>query len=507
MFSGKNSNSFGSMAKLLVFCLIAILLCNTTLNGCPAYAKKAKQEKTDKSAGSDEIKPTTSDVMPLPAPSPIPQGDLPKPADSLLAPQDAVRDAAASAKSETDAGASLKSESSLTPLDITPSTGKTEASSAAVKTESSPGAASTTISRPNSSAASSSTKAAGQLQNSQSPRKIAPLAGMQMPSEDMPPPAPEFQKDSPTTPSQLFNLQAQQIDVRAAEQRNMLPPPAMQGMTPRYGMGQPYYGNTQNYNANANGNFFSGNVNQNADPRTLTQVDLRKMANHEVVLLIDRSSSMTAMDCPNVGGSSHPSFAPKMGGLMSALLGVPLLSGMGMGTSRWEWCLQQTSDLSRQTQQIYTQGITVVLFSTGFVTLPNVTLDQLPRVFNDNFPFGGTNLGPALASSIGEYFRRREYSRGNIKPLMIGIITDGCPNNRTAVRQAIIQATQLMRDQQEITIVFFLIGGMDYVGEAFVQDLTVNLVRQGARFPIVRAVSFGELQRIGLAKAIADNLQ
>ncbi len=502
MLSGNNSNFFGSMAKLLVFCLIAILLCNSTIAGCPAYAKKTKQEKTEKSPGSDEIKPTTSDVMPLPAPSPVPQGDLP--GQAAEPPDTSARDAASN--SQAAAEPSQKPESSLTPIDIMPSSGKTESSSSAAKIDSSAGTSSTAAISPISTPASSSSQTTGQSSKSQGPRKIAPLSGMQMPSEDMPPAAPEFQKDAPT-PSQLFNLQAQQIDVRAAEQRNMLPPPAMQGMTPRYGMGQPYYGNAQNYNANANGNFFSGNAIQNADPRTLTQVDLRKMANHEVVLLIDRSSSMTAMDCPNVGGSSHPSFAPKMGGLMSALLGVPLLNGMGMGTSRWEWCLHQTSDLSRQTQQIYSQGITVVLFSTGFVTLPNVTLDQLPRVFNDNFPFGGTNLGPALASQIGEYFRRREYTRGNIKPLMIGIVTDGCPNNRTAVRQAIIQATQLMRDQQEITIIFFLIGGMDYVGEAFVQDLTVNLVRQGARFPIVRAVSFGELQRIGLAKAIADNLQ
>jgi hypothetical protein len=89
---------------------------------------------------------------------------------------------------------------------------------------------------------------------------------------------------------------------------------------------------------------------------------------------------------------------------------------------------------------------------------------------------------------------------------MIGVITDGCPNNRQAVREAIIEATQLMKRPDEITIIFFLIGGMDFMGERFVSELVNNLPNEGARFPIVREVSFGELQHIGLAKAIAQNL-
>jgi Mg-chelatase subunit ChlD len=131
----------------------------------------------------------------------------------------------------------------------------------------------------------------------------------------------------------------------------------------------------------------------------------------------------------------------------------------------------------------------------------------LPQIFSQNAPAGGTNLAQPLAVEIGEYLRRREYSRGNAKPVMIGVITDGCPNNKQAVRESIIQATQLMKRPDEITIIFFLIGGMDFMGERFVNELTNNLTSEGARFPIVREVSFGELQHIGLAKAIAQNLR
>ncbi len=230
-------------------------------------------------------------------------------------------------------------------------------------------------------------------------------------------------------------------------------------------------------------------------PRSLTQVDIQRLANHEVVLLIDRSASMAAMDCPtsNLGHSI---------GMIPSILGIPLLS-----TSRWQWCLHQTSEMSKETQNIFNRGITVVLFSSGFITFPNVTMDQVQQIFQQNYPAGGTDLAPPLATQIGEYFKRREYARGNVKPLMIGIITDGCPSNKQAVRQAIVDATHLMKNPQEVTIIFFVIGGMDFQGEMFVRDLCTNLTNQGAAFPIVKEVSFSELQHIGLAKAIAQNLQ
>ncbi len=360
--------------------------------------------------------------------------------------------------------------------------------------------------------------------------------GSLVPQEDMPPEAPPIQRnDGPTNipanpqynNSPVFNLQAQQIDVS----RPQMPAMPMQGARPGYG-GMPFPGNAQGwgplrgfgnmqgfplqgmpmnppgYGAMPQAGYgaqppYYGNAQQNqlnaedntASPRTLTQIDLQRLAKHDVVLLIDRSSSMASLDCPAGKGGAKI-------GMLPALLGLPI-----MATSRWEWCQHQTADLSRQTQGIFQQGITIVLFSSGFVTLPNVTVDAVPRIFENNFPMGGTNLAPPLAMQIGEYFRRRQMSNGRARPVMIGVITDGCPTNKMAVKEAIVEATQMMRDPQEITIVFFLIGAMDFMGERFVNDLATNLTRQGARYQIVKQVTFSELQRLGLAKAIADNLQ
>lgn len=236
------------------------------------------------------------------------------------------------------------------------------------------------------------------------------------------------------------------------------------------------------------------------DGRSLTQVELNRLSQRDVVLIIDQSSSMLTHDCPG------PGFGGSMGGgksLLSGVMGIPL----GGAVSRWKWCTAQTAELSRQTAQIFDQGITVVMFSSGFEVFPQVTLKQVPELFARNRPMGGTNLAPALGSQIGAYFKRRAERRGNVKPIVIGIVTDGCPNNRQSVKQAIIEATHMMRNPQEITIVFFLIGGMDYQGERFVGGLESNLTRQGAAFPIVKGIRFDELRQIGLAKALAQSLQ
>ncbi len=313
------------------------------------------------------------------------------------------------------------------------------------------------------------------------------------PEGEMPPSAPPILRHSETgdagASSSMFNLQAQRY-VNGTQQDTGLMQPPLAG---RYWQQAPL--NSQARSDRLNTGAETGN---SLSPRSLTQVELKRLADHEVVLLIDRSGSMSSMDCPtgNFGNTGRGL------GMLTGLLGVPLLS-----TSRWNWCLQQTSEMARQTQSIYEKGITVVLFSSGYMAFPNVTMDRLPQIFSQNYPSGGTNLAEPLAVQIGEYFRRRAYAHGNLKPLMIGIIPDGCPNNRAAVVEALVEATHLMRDPQELTIIFFMIGGMDLMGERFVGDLSVNLLAKGAVYPIVKQVSFSELQQIGLAKAIAQKLQ
>ena len=226
----------------------------------------------------------------------------------------------------------------------------------------------------------------------------------------------------------------------------------------------------------------------------LTQAQLQKLANHDLVLIIDQSGSMHTPDCPISG-------AGRIGGtVMSMLLGSVAC------VSRWQWCKEQTLHLAEQTRYVSAKGLSVVLFSSNFRVFPHVTLDQIPTIFRQAAPEGGTNLTDPLRATINDYFARRTITHGNVKPLGIAIITDGRPNSEEDVRQVIVQATQFMRDPQEISITIFLIGNSAFNGQSFVEDLERNLTRRGAKYSIVHGVSFWNLMKVGLPRALADAL-
>jgi len=146
-----------------------------------------------------------------------------------------------------------------------------------------------------------------------------------------------------------------------------------------------------------------------------------------------------------------------------------------------------------------------VLFAGHYDVFPHVNAKQLREIFANNSPGGSTKLEKPLESTFNDYFNRKK--SGRVKPLLIGVITDGCPTHPEFVREEIASITHEMRDPSEITIVFFLIGSNDRKGESFVWDISHNLTGEGAKFNIVRSVPFAECQRLGLARALAENLQ
>ncbi len=257
-------------------------------------------------------------------------------------------------------------------------------------------------------------------------------------------------------------------------------------------------------NGNANQNTLRSGANQNANPPVvlqgsvkggLNQVQLQRLANHDLVLIIDQSGSMRTPDCPISG----------IGRTTGTLLNV--LLGPAAGSSRWDWCRDQTMKLAQETRFVCTRGFTVLLFSARFVVFQHVTLNQIPQIFAQNAPQSDTNLTEPVTYILNDYIARRNMMQGNVKPLAIAIITDGRPNNENTLRNALVQATQYMRNPDEIKVTFFLIGNSALNGKVFINDLEQNLTRYGARYSIVRSVSFWNLEKVGLPQALADALE
>ncbi len=214
--------------------------------------------------------------------------------------------------------------------------------------------------------------------------------------------------------------------------------------------------------------------------RQLNGTELANLGRHDIVLLIDKSSSMGEVDC----------------------LSMDRRWGM---ISRWDWCREQTTDLAQQAASVLKRGISVVLFSWSTMIFPHVDLTQISRIFVDNHPDGVTNEGDALGAILDDYFQRRDSSRGKVAPLLVAIITDGRPTKESSVRAKIIEATKKMVSPDEIKLTFLLIG-QDPKGLQFIQEMDKDLVPQGAKFDIVSSRPFYQLVKTGLAAAMADSL-
>ncbi len=71
----------------------------------------------------------------------------------------------------------------------------------------------------------------------------------------------------------------------------------------------------------------------------------------------------------------------------------------------------------------------------------------------------------------------------------------------------LVDVTHSLQNPQDITIVFFLIGGHDSQGEKFARNLSQDLTAVGASFNIVKYVPFNEVLNTGLVRCLADNLE
>lgn len=219
----------------------------------------------------------------------------------------------------------------------------------------------------------------------------------------------------------------------------------------------------------------------------ITQVEVQRLEQHDVVLIIDRSYSMGKMDCPPVG---------RMGG------------PFGLPISRWDWCAAQTQGLASVTGT-YNRGVKLMMFSRGFETFPDVTLQQVPSLFQKYQPNQqqGTDMVDPLRAVLGDYLRRRSAGK-NPRPLAVAVIFDGLARKDSLpiLGDAIVDVTKYMKNPDEIQITIFIVGNRGPRALERIYDMQRSLRRNGARYNILKIVPFNQVQQVGLAKALAETL-
>jgi hypothetical protein len=113
-------------------------------------------------------------------------------------------------------------------------------------------------------------------------------------------------------------------------------------------------------------------------------------------------------------------------------------------------------------------------------------------VFLKNDPIGTTNLAAVLQDATNNFFQRKAAGKMAESGETILVITDGEPDDRRAVIDVIINATQKMDRDEELAISFIQVGN-DAGATAFLKALDDQLEGVGAKFDICDTITIDDM--------------
>jgi von Willebrand factor type A domain len=173
------------------------------------------------------------------------------------------------------------------------------------------------------------------------------------------------------------------------------------------------------------------------------------------------------------------------------------------GRSRWDIAQESTIALARKCEQFDPDGITVYVFSGKFKRYDDVTSAKVVQIFQENDPAGTTNLGSVLQDAINNYFQRKAAGKTKPNGETILVITDGEPDDRKAVFEIIIRATQQMEKDEELGISMIQVGN-DPQATKFLKALDDQLQSVGAKFDICDTITLDDLEDMSLADVLMN---
>jgi uncharacterized protein with von Willebrand factor type A (vWA) domain len=196
------------------------------------------------------------------------------------------------------------------------------------------------------------------------------------------------------------------------------------------------------------------------------------LMNRDYTLILDKSGSMSTTDSKN-------------------------------GRSRWETVQESTLAIARKCEQFDPDGLTVYVFAGRFKRYENVTTEKVEQIFQENDPSGGTDLAAVLLDATDRYFQRKRTGQTKPQGETILVITDGEPDDRKAVMQVVINATQHMDRDEELAISFVQVGA-DPLATRFLMILDDELQSAGAKFDICDTITIGGLEETSLTDVLLN---
>ncbi len=192
--------------------------------------------------------------------------------------------------------------------------------------------------------------------------------------------------------------------------------------------------------------------------------------NRDYTLIIDKSGSMSTKDKPG-------------------------------GASRWQIMQESALALAHKCEELDPDGITFYLFSGKFKRYDNVTAARVTTIFQENDPSGRTDLAGVLADALSNYFNRKAKGQTATNGELILVVTDGEPDDRKAVMQVILDATQKLDRDEELAISFIQVG-IDAAATQFLKILDDDLGKAGAKFDIVDTMTMNDMEDLTLKEVL-----
>jgi uncharacterized protein YegL len=196
------------------------------------------------------------------------------------------------------------------------------------------------------------------------------------------------------------------------------------------------------------------------------------LTNRDYTLIIDKSGSMSTADAKN-------------------------------GRTRWESVQESTLAIARKCESFDPDGLTVYVFAGRFKRYDNVTADKVEQIFQENDPSGGTDLATVLQDATDQYFQRKRLGQAKPQGETILVVTDGEPDDRKAVMQVVINATQHMDRDEELAISFVQVGA-DPQATRFLRILDDKLQSAGAKFDICDTITIDGLEDTSLTDVLLN---
>lgn len=206
---------------------------------------------------------------------------------------------------------------------------------------------------------------------------------------------------------------------------------------------------------------------QVANPK---EIALARLHNRDYYILLDKSGSMETADTAS-------------------------------GKSRWDYCKEESLLIAKKLTEFDPDGCTFVPFSGAPKLYANTTPDRLDKIFNENWPSGGTNLTAALQICFDDYNDQKRAKTKKQNGIMIVVITDGVPDDEDGVAKAIVKFSKSLDHDDEAGISFLQVGS-DSHATAYLKRLDDHLEKEGAKFDIVNSKTIDALENVSLVDAM-----